>query len=165
MTKPSRRGLGRLCQEALPSSNDRNVDPRACLARPRSDGALAARIAAWIAHDARLTAMQLEWQTCERAVFDQAKRLNLSCEDASLSDWPAARAMRELDTQIAQSRQHLEAETGTIRKQPAATLADALAKIELGLKVQGPFDWREHALDLIQDGLTELRRMTAGLRA
>lgn len=109
--------------------------------------------------------MQLEWQTCERAVFDQAKRLNLSCEDASLSDWPAARAMRELDTQIAQSRQHLEAETGTIRKQPAATLADALAKIELGLKVQGPFDWREHALDLIQDGLTELRRMTAGLRA
>ena len=35
----------------------------------------------------------------------------------------------------------------------------ALAKIELGLAVQGPFDWRDHALELVEEGLKDLRDM------
>jgi hypothetical protein len=34
----------------------------------------------------------------------------------------------------------------------------ALAKIEMGLKIQGPYDWEEYAFALIQDGCEQLRQ-------
>ena len=43
----------------------------------------------------------------------------------------------------------------------AVSIEGALAKIELGLNVQGPFDWRDHALEIAESGIAELRQMTA----
>jgi hypothetical protein len=41
----------------------------------------------------------------------------------------------------------------------ATSIAGALAKIELGLKVQGPYDWQDHALELAEGGVSELKAM------
>jgi hypothetical protein len=31
----------------------------------------------------------------------------------------------------------------------------------LGLKVQGPFDWQDHARELLEDGISELRDLVS----
>jgi hypothetical protein len=89
---------------------------------------LAAKAAGWIAANERLTAMQLRWQ-----------------------------AMRALDGEIEETRRQLNAAAGEIRLVQATTIAGAIAKIELGLRVQGPFDWQDHARELLEDGIAELR--------
>jgi hypothetical protein len=118
---------------------------------------LAARATAWIATDERLTAMQLSWQHFEGLLFDKARRMGIDCEEACLSDLPEAQAMRALDREIEETRRQLNAEAGEISLIPATTISGAIAKIELGLQVQGPFDWQDHALELLEDGLAELR--------
>ncbi|MDP3736444.1 MAG: hypothetical protein Q8R02_03585 [Hyphomonadaceae bacterium] len=39
------------------------------------------------------------------------------------------------------------------------SIEGALAKVELGIKVQGPFDWRDHALELLEVGVADLRKL------
>jgi len=104
--------------------------------------------------------MQLQWQDCESAVFDKARRMKISCERACQSNWPEAQAMRTLDLQIAAAYAHLEALAGKIRRMRATTISGAVAKIHLGLQVQGPYDWQEHALELVEGGLVELHELT-----
>jgi hypothetical protein len=123
---------------------------------PTSDD-VNARAAAWIASDQRLTAMQLRWQDFETLLFAKARRMKMSCEQACRSNLPEAQAMRSLDKDIEATRRQLNAAAGEISLLPATTISGALAKIELGLKVQGPFDWQDRALELLQDGIVELR--------
>jgi hypothetical protein len=120
---------------------------------------LAARAARWIATDDRLTAMQLRWQHFEGLLFDKARQLKMSCEHACQSNLPEAQAMRALDNEIEATRRQQAMAAGEIRLMPATTIAGALAKIELGLKVQGPFDWQDHARELLEDGVAELREL------
>jgi hypothetical protein len=127
--------------------------------RPILPDDLAGRAAEWIAADERLAAMYLRWQRFETLLFDRARRMKMPCEEACDSDLPEAQAMRALDTEIEETRRWLDASAGEIRLTPAATVAGAIAKIELGLKVQGPFDWQEHALELLEDGIAELREL------
>ncbi len=68
--------------------------------------------------------------------------------------------MRALDLQITAAYAHLEALAGKVRRMRATTISGAVAKVQLGLQVQGPYDWQEHALELTEDGLAELRKMT-----
>ncbi len=42
----------------------------------------------------------------------------------------------------------------------ARSVQRTIAKVELGLAVQGPFDWTDPALDLLNDGLAELHSLT-----
>jgi hypothetical protein len=126
---------------------------------PASMGAdeLAAKAAQWIAANERLAAMHLSWQDFESLLFEKAQRMRVSCDKAYRNNWPEAQAMRSLDKDIEETRRRLDAAAGEIRCQPATTIAGAIAKIELGLKVQGPFDWQDHALELLEDGVAELR--------
>ena len=118
---------------------------------------LAAKAAQWIATDDRLTAMQSRWQRFESLLFDKARRMGMGCDEACQSDLPEAQAMRAIDEDIEETRRQLNAAAGEIRLTPATTIAGAIAKIELGLRVQGPFDWQDHALELLEGGLAELR--------
>jgi hypothetical protein len=121
---------------------------------------IVAHAAAWTAADENLTAMQLAWQDHESAVFDKARRMKINCARACESNWPEAKAMRALDVQITAAYARLEALAGKIQRMRATTIAGAVAKIQLGLQVQGPYDWQEHALELVEDGLVELRELT-----
>jgi hypothetical protein len=42
-------------------------------------------------------------------------------------------------------RRRMQRVAGKAAAQPAVSMAGAIAKIELGVRVQGEFDWREHA--------------------
>jgi hypothetical protein len=118
---------------------------------------LVVRTAGWIAGHEQLNLMQLRWQGFESLLFDKARRMGMGCEEACESDLPEAQAMRALDEEIEAARRQLDAAAGEIRLIPATTIAGAIAKIELGLRVQGPYDWQDHALELLEGGLAELR--------
>jgi len=118
---------------------------------------LAIRTAGWIAMDEQLNVMQIRWQGFESLLFDKARRMGMGCDEACRSNLPEAQAMRALDREIEETRRQLNAAAGEIRLMPATTIAGAIAKIELGLRVQGPFDWQDHALELLEEGIAELR--------
>ena len=150
MSTVSRRGLlaGAIAAPAVGSA--------ASVTLPVGDE-LVVRTAGWIARDEQLNVMQLRWQDFEGLLFDKARRMGMDCEQACLSDLPEAQAMRALDADIEETRRWLVAAGGEIRLTPATTVAGAIAKIELGLRVQGPFDWQDHALELLEEGIAELR--------
>lgn len=158
MDQVSRRALmaGALAIPATsPGLSELTVPIRAA----ESSDELARRAAHWIARDQHLTAMQLRWQDLEAALFRKARHLNVKREDADQGNLPEAQAMRALDGEIDGTIRWLENEAGGIRSLPATTIAGAIAKIELGIKVQGPFDWRDHALELLEDGIAEMRAL------
>lgn len=99
-----------------------------------------------------------EWQGLESILLAKA-RMRSEIPDPYESDMPEACAMRVLDRRINAAYPELEAEAGVIWALPTMSAEGALAKIELGLAVQGPFDWREHALELVEEGLKDLRDM------
>jgi hypothetical protein len=123
----------------------------------RNTDDLTVQAAQWIVTEERVAAMQLKWQVFEGLLFDKARWMKMSCEMACRSDLPEAQAMRTLDSEIEATRRWLDASAQEIRITPATTVAGAIAKIELGLKVQGPYDWQDHARELLEDGIAELR--------
>jgi len=124
--------------------------------RPSS---ILAKVDYWIAADARLTGLQLRWQELETHLFAEAGRRDMSCESAMRSSLPAAVQMRSLDEEVIAAREQLERLADEIRQTPARTFREAIAKMELGLAIQGPYDWRDHALELLADGMAELRAL------
>jgi hypothetical protein len=116
------------------------------------------RTASWIASKARLEAMIRQWQSLE-SILHIKVRQRMEFPDAYDSDLPEACAMRILNQRIEAAYPDLEEEAGAIRELPTMSAEGAIAKIELGLAVQGPFDWRDHALELLQEGLRDLRGM------
>lgn len=73
--------------------------------------------------------------------------------------------MRILNKRIEATYPELENEAEMISALPTMSAEGALAKIELGLAVQGPFDWRDHALELLEEGIKDLRDMIGLERA
>lgn len=67
--------------------------------------------------------------------------------------------MRALDVQIAAGFSFLTEEACAILSLKATTPVAAIAKLEVGLKLQGRFDWRDHARELIDSGIAELKTM------
>lgn len=131
-------------------------------ARPvRPKDPLVAATSAWMAEDERREAMIRKWQGFESDLFDKAHRLNMDCGKACRSNMPEARAMRVLDREIDRSFNRLVEAAGRASETKARTVEGAIAKIELGLAVQGPFDWQDYALELAQDGLAELKALAA----
>lgn len=115
------------------------------------------RAAEWIAKDRELTSMHLRWQDLECGLFDKAKRKKISCERALQSNMPEAQAMRTLDAEISEAIRQLHDWASEINQIPATSVAGAVAKLELGVKVQGPQDWQSHARELLLGGIDELR--------
>lgn len=119
----------------------------------------------WMAADARLNSLIQAWQSLEAILFDEARRQELNCGKARKSSTPEAKAMRALDLEIQQTYAKLEGLAADAWATPATSVSGAIAKIELGFKVQGPFDWRDHAHELIEDGIRELRALLAKMSA
>lgn len=117
--------------------------------------------AAWIALNKRREAAIRKWQRLETALFAKAKAQKIKLEAAERSNMPEARTMRQLARRIDAHYYALEAEAERLAAIPATTVEGAAAKIQLGLEVQGPFDWRPSAHELLSDGLAELRRLTS----
>jgi len=65
--------------------------------------------------------------------------------------------MKALNKQIEELGQQADDLASEILSQPVGSLAEAVAKIEVGLKIQGPEDWQPYALDLVEDGLDAFR--------
>lgn len=67
--------------------------------------------------------------------------------------------MRSLEQELKNADRKLDAVEARIAQTPSISVEEALAKIELGLMIQGPYDWEDHAHALARDGLKELRRL------
>ncbi len=161
MARVSRRNLLRGAGAALlPGS----VPAASELPAPSLSGAfdqVRAKAAQWISDDQRRSALELEWQRLETLLFQIARQMQIECDEACLSELSEAGAMRALDKEIRSERLRLEALAAEIEEIPSATVADAIAKIELGLKLQGPCDWRENALELMERGIAEFRSLSS----
>jgi hypothetical protein len=122
-----------------------------------------AKAAAWMAaYDAR-EALIREWQHQETALFAKVKAAGLSVDRGMRSQMPEARAMRALDRKIKTSRKKLDRDAGRIVLMRATSAQGALAKIRVGLRIQGPYDWNDEIVEaLVQDGCEQLALMLAG---
>lgn len=116
------------------------------------------RAASWIARKAWLESMIRQWQSLESILHAKTRR-DTTFAKACDGDTPEACAMRILNQRIEAAYPALDEEAGAICALPTMSAQGAVAKIELGLAVQGPFDWRDHALELVQEGLKDLRDM------
>ena len=118
---------------------------------------IVAAVAAWMAdYDAR-EVMIRTWQAWENALCEKIRPMGMNLTQAGRSGLPEARAMRALDGKIKIAGKKLDRAAGRIALMRPTSAHGALAKIELGLKIQGPYDWEDLAYALISDGCAELR--------
>ena len=118
-----------------------------------------AHVAAWIEAEARREAMVREWQRLEHAVMLKCRSTGLDFAYACRSGLAEARMMRVLKKRFNAADRKLEKAAGRVSGMQCATPAGALAKVKLGLCVQGRHDWRPHARDLLDGGVEELGRL------
>lgn len=121
---------------------------------------LVPRAEEWIALRERVDALSVEADHLEGMVFDKARALGLNRDRASRSSLPEARVWRAKRREFDEGGQSLERLARDIRGMRAITVAGAIAKIELSLHIQYE-EWSEHAFEFLQDGIAELRELTA----
>lgn len=144
------------------SSSKRSFDPRELRSELRSEVSsdhLVVRATGWTMRHQRIIEMELEWQRLEAALFTKAATREISCAAAMKGKFAEAKRMRALDAEIGVGYRELAFEAGEIQAMKSSSVAAALAKVELGLRVQGPYDWRDHARQLIDEGIGELKSM------
>jgi hypothetical protein len=122
---------------------------------------IADRAAAWIAEHQRLDALTLEWGNLETQLRRKAGRLGVDTEDARRQGLPEARAMRVLDEKIEASHREMADLAEAVSLMQAVSVVGALAKLELGLRVQGKYSWQDNAMALLEGGAEELRTLLA----
>ncbi len=138
---PGRRELPRC---ALPIAPGLGSDP------------VLARTEAWIAERDAIDAMMGEWQDLEAALCETVKTSAITLTQAYRCGLPEARAMRALDRKIKTGLRCLERKARTIVLIRPMSAEGALAKIRMGLRIQGPYDWEDYAFALAQDGCEQL---------
>jgi hypothetical protein len=165
LPKISRRKLivgataARLALGSVKTAPAKEMPPRAAKADP-----IIPKVRAWMAeHDAR-DAMMREWQDLEVALCDRIKRTPLGLTEATRSGLPEARAMRKLGRRIKASGKRLDRAAGRIILSRAISAEGALAKIEMGMKLQGPYDWEEYAYALVLGGIGQLQDLSRDAR-
>ncbi len=112
--------------------------------------------AAWITERQRLDALTFARQRLETQLMGRAKALGVDMDDAREPGLPEARAMRVLDAKMETSHRKLANLAEAARLMRAVSVGGALAKVVLGLRVQGRYGWQDHALELLQGGADEL---------
>jgi len=121
-----------------------------------------AKVSAWIAERDVIDEMMREWQDWEVALCAKIKRTPMTLTQACRSGLPEARAMRALDRKIKPGLKRLERAAQRIVLMHATSAQGALAKIRLGLRIQGPYDWNDdYVYALVQDGCEQLAMMLA----
>lgn len=134
-----------------------HTSPRAPDADP-----VVAKVTAWIAERDAIDAMMREWQDWEVALCAKIKSRGMSLTQACRSGLPEARAMRALDRKIKPGLRRLERVAQRIVLMRPMSAQGALAKIRLGVKIQGPYDWNDdYVYALVQDGCEQLALMLA----
>jgi anti-sigma factor RsiW len=117
--------------------------------------------ARWQAARSKVDAKTAEWQKLEHRLFAKARSRAMDFAAAGKSDLPEAKAMRALDRKIRRGYLRLAESAKRVRATRATSILGALAKIELGLKVQGLFDWKANAQELLEEGVMEARELIA----
>ncbi|MGE3583123.1 MAG: hypothetical protein AB7J28_17120 [Hyphomonadaceae bacterium] len=119
-----------------------------------------AKVEAWIAERDAIDAMLEEWADLESALCDKIKPTPMSLTQACRSGLPEARAMRALDRKIKSGLRRLERAAQGIVLMRTSSAEGALAKIRLGVRIQGPYDWNDdYVYALVQDGCEQLALM------
>jgi len=142
---------------ALPATA--NASPTVSLFQSASLDPLVHRAGEWIALRARVDALSVEADDLEGELFDRARALGIMSNKTCRSAMPEARAYRAKKREFDEGCRKLESEARVLRGMRAATVAGAIAKIELSLHIQYE-DWSEHAFEFVEDGIAELRRLT-----
>lgn len=127
---------------------------------PPSRDPVVAKVEALIVERAAIEAMMEEWADLEVALCTKIKSNGMSLTRACRSQLPEARAMRALDRKIKLGfrRMHLQARRIVLMR--PSSPQGALAKIKLGVRIQGPYDWNdEYVYALVQDGCEQLALM------
>ena len=119
-------------------------------------------VAAWMADRDAIEVMMREWQDWEAALCDKIKGAPMNLTQACRSRLPEARAMRALDRKIKPGLTRLERTARRIVLMRPMSAQGALAKIRLGLRIQGPYDWNDdYVYALAQGGCEQLALMIA----
>jgi hypothetical protein len=111
---------------------------------------------AWIANREQLEALIFEWQRLEKALMKKAKALGVDMDDARGGGSPEAAGMRTVDRTMDTTYGVLECLAREASGLRAVSAEGALAKVDLGLRVQGRYGWQPYALELLQGGVGEL---------
>lgn len=102
----------------------------------------------------------MNWQDWENALCDKIRPLGMGLTQGVRSRLPEAKMMRAIDGQIKASTKRLDREAGRIVLMAPTTPAGALAKIEMGVKLQGPYDWNDdYVYALVRGGIEQLARL------
>jgi hypothetical protein len=123
---------------------------------------IVAKAGMWIAGKAEIEAMIIEWQDLENVLFGKARAMKIKFHKATGSRMTEARAMRAISRKMDAAYLALEDLAAEISAMTPVSAAGALAKIDLGLRVQDPYAWNEHAFELAEDGVKHLGRMVMG---
>lgn len=156
--QPSRRSVlaGSLALPIVaPAAGDLAVMRRGALSDP-----LIVKTAAWMAQRHRVDALTLEWGRLEAQLRDQAKRLGVEMDAAGGRRFPEVQAMRVLDREIDAAYHNLADLAVAASLMRAVSLEGAVAKVELSVLVQGRYGWQNHALELAEGGIADLRALT-----
>jgi len=112
-------------------------------------------ISEWVSQRSDADALAQRWQRLETKLFKRCKHLDLT--RALRSGLPEARELRALTRKINAAEKKLERSAARIAEMRATSGQGALAKIEMGLRIQEPQDCEEMAWVLIKSGADELR--------
>lgn len=128
---------------------------------PKPDPIIA-KVETWLADRDAIDAMSLEWQDWEVALCEKIKPMGISLTQAYRTGLQEARAMRLLDRKIKVGLRRLDRTARAILLMRPTSTEGALAKIRLGLRIQGPYDWNDdYVYVLVQDGCEQLALMLA----
>ncbi len=115
--------------------------------------------AQWTARRQSLEELIFEWQRLEQLVMTRAKKLGLDMDEAVGTRFPEAITMAMINREMLAAYDNLDDLTGRARGLTATSGEGALAKIGLGLRVQGPYNWEPNARELVESGVSELREI------
>jgi hypothetical protein len=120
------------------------------------------KVAAWMAAADAREAMLEQWSDLDAALIAKRKAMKLSAAQARRERLPETRAMRALDRKIKAASKKLDRDAGRIVVMRSTSAQGALAKIRLGLRIQGPYDWNDDIVEaLVQDGCEHLALLLA----
>lgn len=131
----------------------------------RAPDPVIAKVRSWVAAKEGQDALVRRWQDLENRLCDKIRPLGRGLTQASRSALPEARQMRTLMRQIRLADRKLDRAAGRLILQRAKSPEGALAKIEMGLRIQEPLDCEEHAWALLQSGFEELSLLLRDHRA
>jgi hypothetical protein len=115
-----------------------------------------AKARGWIVAKESQDALVRQWQDLESRLCERIRPLGLGLTQASRSALPEARQMRSLMRKIRLVDHRLDRAAGRLVPLRAKSPEGALAKIEMGLRIQEPLDCEEYAWALLRGGFEEL---------